>query len=147
MKRGSGYTRYKTDSSKGTFNYASGLKHQQSWININFLDLPISKGKRHASSHILDITPFIKPTNKPQYLQYDSTHPKGTFASLAKGELTRLLRGCSDEETYKIVSDKLLKALKERGSPEHPLHQALQQVPFQNRGRLFQQNKENRATP
>ena len=121
--------------------------HESSTNSIDFLDLTIYKGRRHATSNILDVKPFFKPTNKLQYLQYDSAHPKGTFASLAKGELTRLLRGCSDEEAYRKVSDKLLKALKERGYPDHLLHKALQQVPFQNRRELFQQNKENRATP
>ncbi len=49
----------------------------------------------------LDIKPFFKATNKFQYLEYSSAHPKDIFSSLIKGELTRLLRAYS---TYKKVS-------------------------------------------
>ena len=95
--------------------------HESSTHSVDFLDLTIYKGQRHATSRILDIKPFFKPTNKFQYLEYSSAHPRGIFTSLAKGEFTRLLRACSDEETYNKVSDKLLKALKERRYPNHLL--------------------------
>ena len=121
--------------------------HESSSQSVDFLDLTIYKGQRYATSLILDIKPFFKATNKFQYLEYNSAHPKGTFASLAKGELTRLLRACSNEETYKNVSDKLLKALKERGYPSVLLTKALQQVPFQNRVKLLhKRGEENNKT-
>ena len=99
--------------------------HESSTTSVDFLDLTIYKGQRHSSSSLLDIKPFFKPTNKFQYLEYNSAHPKGTFASLTKGELTRLLRACSDEETYKQVSIKLLEALRARGYPNHLLQKSL----------------------
>ena len=86
---------------------------------VDFLDLTIYKGPRYQTSHLLDIKPFFKPTNKFQYLQYNSAHPKNVFRSLVKGELTRLLRACTDEATYRTVTDKLLKALAERDYPNH----------------------------
>ncbi len=118
--------------------------HECSTSSVDFLDLTIYKGQRHATSHILDIKPFFKATNKFQYLEYSSAHPRNTFSSLAKGELTRLLRACSNEETYINVSNKLLKALKERGYPNHLLQNTLQQVPFQNRDILLMQRKGER---
>ena len=99
--------------------------HESSTLSVDFLDLTIYKGLRHTTSLILDIAPFFKSTNKFQYLEYSSAHPIGTFASLTKGELTRLLRACSDRETYKKVSDKLLLALTERGYPKHLLRKTL----------------------
>ena len=120
--------------------------HESSTHSVDFLDLTIYKGQRHAISRILDIKPFFKPTNKFQYLEYSSAHPRGIFTSLAKGELTRLLRTCSDEETYNKVSDKLLKALKKRRYPNHLLQKTLRQVTFQNRARLLKGEKENRQT-
>ncbi len=77
--------------------------HERSTNSIDFLDLTIYKGRRHATSLILDMKPFFKATNKFQYLEYSSAHPRGIFTSLAKG---RLLRACSDEQTYKNVSYK-----------------------------------------
>ena len=62
--------------------------HESSTTSVDFLDLTIYKGQRHSSSFLLDIKPFLKPTNKFQYLEYNSAHPKGTFASLTKGVLT-----------------------------------------------------------
>ena len=120
--------------------------HESSPSSVNFLDLTIYKGKRHTTSLILDLKPFFKVMNKFQYLEYNSSHPKGTFASLIKGELTRLLRACSDEETYQSVSDKILKTLKERGHPNHLLQKTLQQVPFQNRYNLLNPVKEAKQT-
>ena len=111
-----------------------------------FLDLTIYKGKRHATSLILDMEPFFKPTNKFQYLEYSSAHPRGTFASLVKGELTRLLRACSSGETYKNVSDKLFKEFKTRGYPNHLLQKTLQEVPFQNRTKLLCKEKNEKQT-
>ena len=73
--------------------------HENSIWNVDFLDVTIYKGLRYAASLILDLKPFFKPTNKFQYLEYNSAHPKNTFSNV---ELTRLLRACSDEETYKM---------------------------------------------
>ena len=120
--------------------------HESSTYSVNFLDLTIYKGTRHATSLILDLKPYFKDTNKFQYLEYNSSHPRGTFASLVKGELTRLLRSCSNEETYDMVSDKILKTLKARGYPNHLLQKTLQQVPFQHREKLLKTMKENKQT-
>ena len=101
---------------------------------------------RHTTSLILDIAPFFKSTNKFQYLEYSSAHPIGTFTSLTKGELTRLLRACSDRETYKKVSDKLLLALTERGYPNHLLRKTLDEVPFENGTKILEKVKDDKQT-
>ena len=118
--------------------------HESSTNSVDFLDLTIYKGTRHATSLILDLKPYFKQTNKFQYLEYNSSHPRGTFASLVKGELTRLLRACSNEETYNTVSDKILKTLEARGYPNHLLQKTLQQVSFHNREHLLKTGKEVR---
>jgi len=71
--------------------------------SVDFLDLTIYKGSRFRSSGKLDIKPFFKHTNKFQYLQYNSAHPRKLFGSLVKGEMIRLLRACSDEQQYEII--------------------------------------------
>ena len=120
--------------------------HESSTSSVDFLDLTIYKGPRHTTSLMLDLKPFFKATNKFQYLEYSSSHPRGTFASLIKGELTRLLRACSSQETYNRVADKLLTALKERGYPNYLLQKTLQEVPFQNRDKLLVTEKDVKQT-
>ena len=117
--------------------------YESSTNSVNFLDLTIYKGSRHMTSLVLDIKPFFKDTNKFQYLEYSSAHPRNTFASLVKGELTRLLRACSNEETYRQVADKILEAFKDRGYPKDVLQRTLQLVPFQNRSNLLKGEKED----
>jgi hypothetical protein len=111
------------------------------------LDLTIYKGPRHARSGTLDFKPFFKKTNKFQYLEYSSAHPRGTFSSLVKGELTRLLRACSDEEIYKSISNKILNAFRDRGYPNSILQRTLQQVPFPNRTQLLEKKKGDVTKP
>ena len=118
--------------------------YENSAKSVDFLDLTIYKGPRYATTLILDTKPFFKTTNKFQYLEYSSAHPRGTFASLVKKELTRILRACSIEETYKQVSDKLLRAFKDRNYPDYILQRTLQQVPFENRTKLLKGEKEDR---
>ena len=100
--------------------------------NVNFLDITIYKGPRYKTSLVLDIKPFFKPTNK------SSAHPRNIFKSLIEGELTRLLRACSDKETFENVTNKLLKALAERGYPNQLLQDTLQQVPFERRTKILE---------
>jgi hypothetical protein len=64
--------------------------YESSTNSVDFLDLTIYKGPRHANSLIIDIKPFSKKPNKFQYLEYSSANPRGTFASLVKGEHSEL---------------------------------------------------------
>ena len=71
-----------------TIKYTYELSHQ----SVHYLDITIFKGKRFADSHILDIAPYFKPTNRFQYLHFDSCHPSHTFKGLILGEAIRILR-------------------------------------------------------
>ncbi len=107
--------------------------HECSDTQVDFLDITIYKGNRFRNTEILDIKPFFKKTNKFQYLEYSSSHPKQTFRSLIKGELTRLLRACSDAKAYHEVSQKLYKAFKDRGYPPWLIRQVQTTVPYAKR--------------
>lgn len=63
---------------------------------------------------------------------------------MAKGELTRLLRACSNQEIYEEVSGKLLSSLEERGYPIDLLQRTLSSVPFSNRAKLLAGEKNDR---
>ncbi len=91
--------------------------YEHSKDSIDFLDTTIYKGDRHDREQKLDIKPFFKMTNKFQYLQYSSAHPKTTFSSLIKGEMTRLLRACSDEQTYRQIQKKMYDVFRDGDYP------------------------------
>ncbi len=100
---------------------------------VDFLDLTIYKGERYGDNNILDIKPYFKKTNKFQYLQYSSAHPKRIFSSLLKGELTRLLRACSNKEEYIKTTDKICQAFRERNYPPSLIKSVRESVPYENR--------------
>ena len=108
--------------------------------SVDFLDLTIYKGERYSTTNILDIKPFFKKTNKFQYLEYSSAHPKRIFSSLIKGELTRLLRACSNIEEYNKTADKISQAFKERNYPASLIKKMREEVPYLNRQQILMQS-------
>jgi len=105
--------------------------------SVDFLDLTIYKGSRFLNTGKLDIKPFFKHTNKFQYLHYNSAHPRNVFGSLIKGELTRLLRACSDENHFDLIKQKMLKLFKDRGYPHKLILDTMDSVPFTKRQELI----------
>ena len=107
---------------------------------IDFQDLTVYKGHRYSCvNNTLDIKTFFKKkTNKFQYLEYSSAHPRNTFHSLFNGESTRLLRNCSDELEFKKVQDKMYKAFKDRGYPSSLNRKAQELVSFSYRPTALQ---------
>ncbi len=120
--------------------------YEHSKTNIDFLDLTIYKGKRYHSTSILDVKPFFKKTNKFQYLHYTSSHPSRTFSSIIKGELTRLLRACSDEQEFLTVKKKLVTAFTDRGYPYRLVNRVCNSLPFQERERILK-GKQQQTCP
>ncbi len=114
--------------------------YECSKTTVDFLDITIYKGNRFELQQMLDFKPFFKKTNKFQYLEYSSSHPKQTFKSLIKGELTRLLRACSDEISYEEVNIKLYKAFRDRGYPAWLINKVQLTVPYTNRPNTLVQN-------
>jgi len=58
--------------------------YESSSTSVDFLDITIYKGNRFHRHRKLDVKPFFKATNKFQYLQYNSAHPRNTFRSLSR---------------------------------------------------------------
>ncbi len=52
--------------------------YECSSTTVDFLDLTLYKGPRFQSENRLDTKPFFKTTNKFQYLEYNSAHPRNT---------------------------------------------------------------------
>ena len=110
--------------------------YESSETSIDFLDITVYKGEKYARQSKLDIKPYFKPTNKFQYLQYSSAHPKSTFSSIIKGELARLLRNCSQKQEYCKISTKIAKIFKDRGYPTQLVDRIQNKVPYSARPEL-----------
>ena len=111
--------------------------YESSYNSIDFLDITIYKGDRYRFNQTLDIKPHFKMTNKFQYLEYTSAHPRQTFASLIKGELTRLLRACSSATEYRKVQEKMYTAFRDRGYPAQLIINVQESLPFQHREKIL----------
>ena len=57
----------------------------------SFLDLNSFKGGRFNTTNKLDMSTHFKKTNTFQYLHFSSSHPRGVFKGLVKGEAIRFL--------------------------------------------------------
>ena len=114
--------------------------------SIDFLDITTYKGERHRQTGKLDIKPYFKHTNKFQYLHYSSGHPRKTFPGLIKGELTRLLRACSDETTYVNTVEKMTRIFRDRGYPANLISRVADSVPFSHRTHAIE-DKERDSCP
>ena len=111
--------------------------YESSETSIDFLDITVYKVEKFARQSKLDIKPYFKPTNKFQYLQYSSAHPKSTFSSIIKGELTRVLRNCSKEQEHSKTSTKMAKIFKDRGYPTQLVDRIQNKVPYSARPELI----------
>ena len=101
--------------------------------SITFLDLEIYKGRRFAQKGILNIKPYIKPTNPQTFLHFESCHPHPIFNTIVKGEIIRALRSSSDVETFTTATSKLLKRFLERGYPKAMLMEIASTISYGDR--------------
>ncbi len=120
--------------------------YEHSKESIDFLDITLYKENRHDREQKLDVKPFFKKTNKFQYLQYSSAHPKTTFSSLIKGEMTRLLRACSDEQVYRQIQNKMYDIFRDRNYPPYLIRDVQRQVGYHTRPNIITQ-KEREQCP
>ena len=67
---------------------------------IEFLDLNIFKGGRFNTTNKLDMSTHFKKTNTFQYPHFSSSHPRGVFKGLVKGEAIRFLCSNTDAHIY-----------------------------------------------
>lgn len=87
-----------------------------------FLDVEVIK-QRNGN---LKTTLYVKPTDRQRYLHVDSDHPNHTKKGIAKGQLKRLKRICSEEADFQRRASELKKNLMKRGYGEKGLKRELQ---------------------
>ena len=98
--------------------------------SVEFLDIRIYKGSRFRETGILDVQTHFKPTNTFQYLHFSSSHPKGVFKGLVKGEAIQFLRSNSSQGKYKRTISTFRHHLLCRGYPKSFIDPHLSTVPY-----------------
>ena len=114
---------------------------------VDFLDTRIYKGSRFQQTGTLDIQTFFKPTNTFQYLHFSSSHPKGVFKGLVRGEANRFLRSNSSQETYERTLSTFRHHLLCRGYPKGFVDLFLSTIPYSQRNLYLQPPNPNPMQP
>lgn len=122
-----------------SFHQTIKFTFNASLSEVTFLDFTLYKGSRFHSTGKLDIKPHFKSTNKFQYLHFCSSHPRSTFRGIIKGELIRILRSSSNQQTFKENSDLLSRTFSKRGYPDHIISEARRQVDFSFREQVLKE--------
>lgn len=107
--------------------------HQISSEKVIFLDLEIYKGQDFCNTGKLDTKPHYKDTNRFQYLQYNSSHPRSTFRGIVKAEMIRALRASSNETDFQNSTTMLGSRFRARGYPPRLITEIKALVPFSAR--------------
>ena len=105
--------------------------------SVEFLDIRIYKGSRFRETGILDVQTHFKPTNTFQYLHF-SSHPKGVFKGLVKGEAIQFLRSNSSQDNYKRTISTFRHHLHCRGYPKGFVDPLLSTIPYSLRNNYIQ---------
>ena len=106
--------------------------------SVEFLDIRIYKGSRFRETGILEVQTHFKPTNTFQYLHFSSSHPKGVFKGLVKGEAIRFLRSNSSQDNYERTISTFRHHLLCRGYPKSFVDPLLSTVPYSLRNNYIQ---------
>ena len=109
------------------------FKYKISHTSGIFLDTIVFKGKRFEKENILDFKPYVKPSEKFQYIHRQSSHPKAVFQGLIKGELIRFVRTSTNREDYENRAELFKEKLVLRGYSVSEFNNAFEQVNHQNR--------------
>ena len=106
--------------------------------SVEFLDIRIYKGSRFRETGILDVQTHFKPTNTFQYLHFSSSHPKGVFKGLVKGEAIQFLGSNSRQDNYERTISTFRQHLLCRGYPKSFVDPLLSKVPYSLRNNYIQ---------
>lgn len=121
------------------------FKYDISHTHGIFLDTVVFKGKRFEKENILDFKPYVKPSEKFQYIHRQSSHPRSVFIGLIKGELMRFVRTATNLEDYLERAELFRQKLLLRGYSAQEFNKASEQVHHHQRNIYLKgKNKEQK---
>ena len=110
------------------FNPNIKFTYEFSEENINLLDLNLrlSNGK-------LQISLYVKPTDRHQYPHFQSSHPKHRKRSIVYSQTLTVSRARSQGEDYKNYSNQMKSWFLKGSYPEHMIDTEMKKVKFKPR--------------
>ena len=110
------------------FNPNIKFTYEFSEASINFLDLNVK-----LSNDKLQTSLYVKPTDRHQYVHFQSSHPKHTKRPIAYSQTLRVSRACSQEDDYKKYCNQMKSGFLKRSYPEHLIDTEMKKVKFKSR--------------
>ena len=112
------------------FNPNIKFPYEFSETSITFLDfnVKLSNGKLQTSL-------YVKPTDRHQYLHFQSSHPKHTKKSIVYSQTLRISRTCSQEEDYKNYCNQMKSWFLKSSYLKHLTDTEMKKVKFKSRER------------
>ena len=104
------------------------LGYEFSEGSINFLDFNFK-----FSNGTLQTSLYVKPTDRHQYLYFQSSHLKNAKRSIVYSQTLRVSRACSQKEDYKNYCNQMKSQLMIRSYPEHLIDTEMKKVKFKSR--------------
>ena len=113
------------------FNPNIKFTYEFSEASTNFLDLNVklSNGKLQTSM-------YVKPTDRHQYLHFQSSHTKHTKRSIVYSQTLRASRACSKEEDYKNYCNQMESWFLKRSYPDHLIDNEMEKIMFKSREKI-----------
>ena len=100
--------------------------------SIPFLDIRVILNNNKLHTDL-----YVKPTDKFQYLNFQSSHPYHQKTSLPYGLALRIKRICSNTENFKIHCEKLVIHLRKRGYKLGLIKEAIRKAAQTDRNELL----------
>ena len=109
--------------------------------SVNYLDVTIISDNGKFTTDL-----FVKPTDKHQYLDFRSCHPRGCKRSIPYAQALRLRRICSSDELFDPRATELTGFLCTRGYEGEFVKQQVQRAKRLSRVELFTPATESTCT-
>ena len=122
--------------------------HERSRESLNFLDVVV---KIQQGEFVTDL--YYKPTDRHQYLHFDSCHASHTKTSIVYSQALRMKRICSRRSDLIVNINKLKDWFRERGYPEEIVNKETKRAlessigSFNNRSKKITQDDRQKGIP
>ena len=140
-----------TGSEYELLDFMIGLNKKHSSIKFEFKDsqtkiefLFVLAYKDH--NNMLQTTIYRKQTDRQNYLNAHSEHPKSLIDSIPYSQALRIKRSCSSQQEFLNHTGKMIKQFQKRGYDILFIEQQINKANLQEREQLLKEKKKETAT-
>ena len=112
------------------FNPNINFTYEFTEASTNFQDLNVK-----LSNYKLQTFWYVKPTDRHQYLHFQSSHLKDTKRSIVYSQTLRVSKACSQEEYLRNYCKQMKSWFLTSSYPEHLIDTKIKKVKFKSRER------------